>query len=70
YVVGDGPVAAAFDGVNVWVANFTADTMTKLRASDGAVLGTYAVGVSPSGVAYDGVSVWVTNQTDATVTKL
>ena len=34
----------AFDGVNIWVANYGSNNVSKLRASDGALLGTYAVG--------------------------
>ena len=34
----------AFDGANVWVTNFSSDSLTKLRASDGANLGTFPVG--------------------------
>src|SRR5207253_11447517 len=49
--VGTGP--AAFDGANIWVANQGSNSVTKLRASDGANLGTFAVGDSPSGIAFD-----------------
>ena len=59
----------AFDGANIWVAN-SAGTVTKLRASDGAVLGTFAVGTQPYGVAFDGANVWVTNNGSNTVSKL
>jgi len=38
---------AAFDGANVWVVNDNSNKVTKLRASDGAVLGTFAVGGLP-----------------------
>ena len=38
------------------------DAVTKLRASDGANLGTFPVGSGPYGVAFDGANVWVTNQ--------
>lgn len=35
--------------------------MTKLRASDGALLGTFGVhGGTPYGVAFDGQNIWVT----------
>jgi len=39
FPVGSGPGAAAFDGSNMWVTNNTSNDVTKLRASDGAVLG-------------------------------
>jgi hypothetical protein len=41
YTVGDAPANAILEGGNVWVANFGSRTVTKLRAIDGAVLGTY-----------------------------
>ena len=44
--------------------------MIKLRASDGAVLGTFGVGSAPLGLAFDGANIWVTNQNSNTVTKL
>ena len=36
------------------MANAYSITVTKLRASDGASLGTFPVGASPRGVAFDG----------------
>ncbi len=44
--------------------------MTKLRTSNGAVLGTFTVGKVPGGVAFDGVNIWVTNENSNNVTKL
>jgi hypothetical protein len=51
----------AFDGSNRWITNQGEgpNTATKLRTSDGAVLGTFPVGKNPVGVAFDGFSVWV-----------
>jgi len=43
--------------------------MTKLRASDGANLGTFAVARS-IGVAFDGANIWVVNLEPGTVTKM
>jgi DNA-binding beta-propeller fold protein YncE len=60
----------AFDGSNIWVANFGGSTVTELRASDGTTLGTFAVGTDPQGVAFDGTNIWVTNEFSNTVTKL
>ena len=37
--VGQNPRAVAFDGVHMWVANTADNTVTKLRAVDGANLG-------------------------------
>ena len=40
------PYGLAFDGQNIWTAN-SEGTVTKLRASDGAILGNFAVGGRP-----------------------
>jgi DNA-binding beta-propeller fold protein YncE len=70
YSVGKGPMGLAFDGANLWSANYGDGTVTKLRAKDGRVLGTFAVGRSPAGVTFDGANIWVSNSADSTVTKL
>jgi hypothetical protein len=70
YFVGGLPRTAAFDGTNVWVTNSFDGTVRKLRATDGAVLGTFAVGNSPDEIAFDGANIWVTNNVDGTVSKL
>ena len=60
----------AFDGANVWVTNTDTDNVTKIRASDNAILGNYAVGDGPTGIAFDGTYMWVANYNSGTVTKL
>jgi hypothetical protein len=65
---GSYPRGVAFDGSNVWVTNEIHNTVTKLRARDGAILGTFAVGVRPSEAAFDGANLWVV--CDNSVTKL
>ena len=57
------PFGLAFDGANIWVADDQAQGMlVKLRASDGAVLGSFLVGgTGPYGIAFDGVHIWVAN---------
>jgi len=52
------------------VANPGSDTVTKLRASDGANLGNFSVGNQPTGVAFDGANIWVANQGSNTLSKL
>ena len=68
------PQGMAFDGAHIWVASYdntaTVNTVTKLRADDGATLGTFAVGRGPKGVAFDGDNIWVANHLTTTVTKL
>jgi len=51
------------------VTNNGANTVTKLRASDGTVLGTYTVGYGALGIAFDGANMWVVSAA-GTVTKL
>src|SRR5205809_6487188 len=70
FKVGYEPFGLAFDGASVWVVNLGDDTVTKLRAKDGANQGTFGVGNSPSHAAYDGANIWVTSSLDNTVTKL
>ncbi len=70
FTVGTNPRGLAFDGANIWVANNIVNSMTKLRASDGALQGTFAVGTNPFGVAFDGVNIWVANNGSNNVTKL
>jgi hypothetical protein len=70
FKVGHNPYGIAFDGANVWVTNNADATVTKLRASDGANLGTFTVGGAPMGVAFDGANIWVVNSFPNTVTKL
>lgn len=58
FAVGNAPRGVAFDGANIWVANQSDGTVTKLRASDGAPLSTLSVGGSElTGIAYDGANI-------------
>ena len=66
----DTGIGAAFDGENIWIAHNHMDTVTKMRASDGTVLGTFAVGAAPQGVAFDGTNIWVANLNSNNVTKI
>ena len=47
FPVGNDPSYLVFDGANIWVTNYFDRTVTKLRASDGANLGTFPVGLDP-----------------------
>ena len=70
------PYAIVFDGANLWVTNErinlpnTNSTVTKIRVSDGVVLGEYTVGKRPHGLAFDGTNIWVANWGSDNVTKL
>jgi hypothetical protein len=52
FKVGDNPYGIAFDGTNMWVSNNGDNTVTKLRANDGANLGTFSVGMAPMGSGF------------------
>jgi hypothetical protein len=52
FAVGTQPRGVCFDGANIWVANYGSNTVTKLRANDGQVLGTFAVGTQPANVGF------------------
>jgi DNA-binding beta-propeller fold protein YncE len=52
------------------VANAASNTVTKLAASNGAVLGTFGAGSGPFGLAFDGANIWVTNTDGNSVSKL
>jgi hypothetical protein len=71
FAVGTSPFGVAFDGANIWVANFSGN-VTKLRASDGACVGTctFPAGSGPRAVAFDGANIWVANEASNNVTKL
>src|SRR5579864_1804940 len=61
FKVGNQPYGVAFDGANIWTANSGDGSVTKLRASDGELLGTFRVGGGPYGVTFDGANIWVSN---------
>ena len=71
FAAGDFPVGLAFDGTDLWVANFSTNgTATKLRASDGLILDTVTLGNYPLWATYDGENVWVTIRGDDVVAKV
>src|SRR5215472_7918361 len=60
--VGQVPTGVAFDGANIWVTDLLGQTVTKLQASDGAVLDTFAAN-RPAGIIYDGANIWISGST-------
>jgi hypothetical protein len=70
FPTGNYPSGVAFDGANMWVTNLNSNSVTELRTSDGAVVGTFSVGNGPEGIVFDGANLWVANTGDNTVTKL
>ena len=70
FTVGTRPGALAFDGANMWIANYGSGTVSVLRANNGELVRTCTVGRSPTGIAYDGANMWVTNGDDSNVNVL
>jgi len=76
YPSGSSPDGIVFDGTNMWVANYSPATVTKMRASDGTILATIPVGTSgvsnPRLLAYDPSAncIWVTVGGDNKVDKI
>jgi hypothetical protein len=70
FSVGNEPVAAAFDGTHMWVANWAQNYVTELNASDGSFVRTVTVGNNPYGIAFDGSNIWTANYTDGTVSEV
>jgi hypothetical protein len=60
----------AFDGEYVWVTNPATDNVTKIRAGDKNVMGSYPTGDAPHGIIFDGYYIWVSNNGGNTVTRL
>jgi YVTN family beta-propeller protein len=70
FPTGTTPQGVAYDGANMWVANWGDNTVSEIRAFDGKALATIPVGHQPRGVAFDGADIWVTNLGSNTVTKI
>jgi hypothetical protein len=59
--VGASPRGIAFDGANMWVANYGSGSVSVLRASDGFLVRTLTIGSFPDAIAFDGANMWVAN---------
>jgi DNA-binding beta-propeller fold protein YncE len=76
FSVGLEPVAAAFDGTHMWVANWGSgypppqNSLTELNASDGSFVRTVTVGNNPYGICFDGSNIWTANNGDGTVSEV
>ncbi len=65
FKVGSQPYGLCFDGANIWSANYGDGTVSKIRASDGANLGTFQTSLgAPYGVTFDGANIWVSDGSD------
>ncbi len=62
--VGKVPTSLAFDGANIWVTQYGSsgegNTLTVLRASDGALQATYPCAQGPYAIVFDGQNMWIT----------
>ena len=65
--VGKYPVAMAFDGARLWVADQFDDTVQAVDPATGKVGAPIKVGHSPMALAYDGKRLWVANEYDSTL---
>ena len=78
YNAGSKPETLAFDGANVWIANYNANTVTVLNAATGkpATLSgnsnpiSVGSGSGPFGIAFDGTNMWVCNYNVNTVSEI
>lgn len=60
FTVGKAPESLAVDeSGDVWVTNKDSNSVTRLRGTDGSVIGTYTVPADPWGIAVGGNVVWV-----------
>ena len=69
---GTYPLSIVYDGANMWIGNgINTGSVTKIRAADGAILGTYATaGTTVRGLIHEGTSIWVCNSGSNTVSRL
>ncbi len=70
-VIGNYPRECCYDGLGyVWALNYIDNTVSKVRCSDGAVIGAYATGNGPYSCCVDGTNIWIANRLANSVTKL
>jgi outer membrane protein assembly factor BamB len=62
--------AMAFDGTHIWVTDPLGGNVNKLRASDGAIIGTFATPGAAGHIAFDGANIWVNHGGENGVTKM
>jgi DNA-binding beta-propeller fold protein YncE len=58
----------AYDGKSIWVCNAYSNTVSRLRASNVALMGTFSTGKSPRAAAFDGSKIWIANSSQNTLT--
>ena len=72
---GNTPQSIAFDGTNMWTANFYGSSVSKITPS--GTITTYSgigTGNYPTGIAFDGTNMWTTNRREdwgtSTISKI
>ena len=69
---GNTPWGIAFDGTNIWTANYgnnSGNSVTKITPT--GTMTTYTgTGTSPNAIAFDGTNMWTANLGDNSVTKI
>jgi DNA-binding beta-propeller fold protein YncE len=67
YIDTSGVRGLLYQGDSIWTCNSTTNTITRVRAADGFILGTYPVGPAPRAIDFDGTRIWVANSGDNTL---
>jgi DNA-binding beta-propeller fold protein YncE len=57
-----------YDGTSIWVCNSYSNTVSRLRAANVALMGTFPTGSNPRAVAFDGSKIWIANSGQNTLT--
>lgn len=63
------PIGIAFDGTNMWTANYSGNSVSKISPS-GTVTTYTGTGAAPTAIAYDGANMWTANRTVNSVSKI
>ena len=58
----------ANDRESIWVCNSYSNTVSRLRAANVALMGTFPTGKSPRAAAFDGSKIWIANSGQNTLT--
>jgi hypothetical protein len=61
--LGDTPSQVEFDGADLWVTIKNADSVVRVRASDGKVLGTWTGAINPSSIVVARGRIYITGET-------
>ena len=70
YAVGAYPIAAAFDGTNIWVANYLGGSVSKIVVATGVVTTPVTGHGRPIAIIFDGTHLWAADHTSNSITEL